>query len=85
MFEGGKETWRDEEHKPKADESDNGLYDRFVYLISRFPRLPPSGRIFPEFVTAPVTELRRTELVECVEVRSLSGVEVLLNLDMSVP
>ncbi|HDR05137.1 MAG TPA: hypothetical protein ENN84_07825 [Candidatus Marinimicrobia bacterium] len=34
----------------------------------------PSGRIFPKFVTAPVNELRRTELVECVEVRSLSGV-----------
>jgi len=28
----------------------------------------PSGRIFSEFVTATVTELRRTELVECVEV-----------------
>jgi hypothetical protein len=37
VFEGGKETWRDEGQKTEADEIDYGLYDRFVYLIFRFP------------------------------------------------
>ena len=77
MFEGGKETWRDEKYKTEADESDNGLYDRFVSPKSHFPQLPPSGRIFPEFVTAQVTErsgiLSLSKGRSAVTERSLSG------------
>ncbi|HDR04309.1 MAG TPA: hypothetical protein ENN84_03580 [Candidatus Marinimicrobia bacterium] len=56
MFEGGKETWRDEEHKTEAYNNYFSLHNCIVYHKSRFTRLPPSGRIFPEFVTAPVTD-----------------------------
>jgi len=56
VFEGGKETWRDEEYKTVAYENVSWLFNEIVYLKFRFPRLPSSGRIFLEFVTAPVTE-----------------------------
>jgi hypothetical protein len=48
--------WRDGLYKTVVYDNHYLGSELLFYLTSRFPRLPPSGRIFREFVTAPVTD-----------------------------